>query len=357
MLRRTTVTASALAAVALFTAHAAAQQFVLSSQDRAKLIAIDFVVVGADGLLVSDLRADEVSLQLDGRARPVRSLEYVSLPPVPSSGLGGMLSPYGSNSQTDTGRNIVLVIDQETLVPGRDAGLKTQINGFLRGLGPFDRVALMTVPYGGLKVDLTTDHSRATQALSGVVGQAAKIETANEALCRTTLTLSALRSTLDDLRGGEAPVTMILFSGQMSGPQGVSAAPAPSIAMQTLAPCQLRTDQFKQVSAAAATARAQLYIVQPDLSVASESRAGLEHLAGVTGGLLLQLGGGEDSALDRILRETAGYYIARVEPQPSETTGTIRNLRISVTRPNAKVRQRPQLSVLRNTAKFVNAAA
>ena len=356
MLSRATL-ASAIAAVAFFTARPVAQQFVLSSQDRAKLIAVDFVVVGADGLPVSDLRADEVSLQLDGRARPVRSLEYVSLVSVASHDAGGMLSPYGSNSQTDSGRSVVLIIDQETLNPGREAGLKAQINEFLRGLGQRDRVALMTVPYGGLKVDLTTEHSRVTQALSSISGQAAKVESANDAGCRTSLTLSALRGTLDDLRGGEAPVIVVLFSGQMSPPHGVFAAPAPTAAMQTLAPCQLRTEQFKQVSAAAATARAQFYIVQPELSVTPETRAGLEHLTGVTGGLLLQLGGGEDSALSRITRESAGYYIARVEPESSETTGTIRNLRISVTRPNARVRQRPQLSVLRNTARFANAAA
>lgn len=356
MLSRTAA-ASALAAIVLFTAHPRAQQFVLSSQDRAKLIAVDFVVLGADGLPVSDLRADEVSLELDGRARAVRSLEYVSLVSVASNGAGAMLSPYGSNSQTDSGRSVVLIIDQDTLTPGREAALKAQINEFLRGLGQNDRVALMTVPYGGLKVDLTSEHSRVIQALSSITGQAAKIESANDAGCRTSLTLAALRGTLDDLRGGEAPVIVVLFSGQMSPPLGVFAAPVPSSAMQTLPPCQLRTEQFKQVSAAAATARAQFYVVQPELSVTPETRAGLEHLTGVTGGLLLQLGGGEDSALSRITRESAGYYIARVEPESSETTGTIRNLRISVTRPNTKVRQRPQMSVMRNTTKFVNAAA
>ncbi len=345
---------AALAAGAVFTAHPSAKQFVLSSQDRARLIAVDFVALGVNGLPVADLRADEVSLQIDGRLRPIRSLEYISL--ASTTGPATLL-PYGSNSQTDSGRSIVLVIDQETLTPGRESALREQINEFLRGLGPDDRVALMTVPYGGLKVDLTNEHSRVTQALSTVSGQAARIESATDALCRTTRTLAALRGTLDDLRGDEAPVAMILFSGQMSAPQGVSAAPAPSSAMQTLAPCQLRTDQFKQVSAAAAAARAQFYVVQPELSVVSETRAGLEHLAGVTGGLLLQLGGGEDSALARITRESAGYYLARIEPEPSENAGAIRNMRVSVTRPNITVRQRPQMSVVRKATRFVNTAA
>jgi hypothetical protein len=353
MLSRLAAT-TALAAIVFFTAHSSARQFVLSSQDRARLIAVDFVALGSGGLPIADLRADEVTLQIEGRSRPVRALEYVSL----GSTIGGAgLSPYGSNSQTDSGRTVVLIIDQETLTPGREAALKSQINEFLRGLGPLDRVALMTVPYGGLKVDLTTDHSKVTVALANITGQAARIESANDAGCRTTATLAALRGTLDDLRGGEAPVVIVLFSGQMSPPMGVFAAPVPTGAMQTLAPCQLRTDQFKQVSVAAASARAQFYVVQPELSVTPETRAGLEHLSGVTGGLLMQLGGGEDSALSRITRESSGYYIARIEPEPSESTGDIRDMRISVARPNVTVRQRPQMAVARNRASTVKAVA
>ena len=351
-----TAVSAALVAGAVFTAHPSARQFVLSSADRARLIAVDFVVVGEGGLPVPDLRADEVSLHLDGRLRPIRSLEYISLAPA-ATGPAAVLSPYGSNAQTDTGRSVILIIDQETLTPGREASLKSQVNEFLRGLGTGDRVALMTVPYGGLKVDLTHEHSRVTQALSSISGQAAKLESVNDALCRTTATLAAVRGTLEDLRGGEGPVVVVLFSGQMSAPMGVFAAPTPSRDMITLAPCQLRTDQFKQVSAAVAAARAQFYVIQPELYVTPETRAGLEHLAGVTGGLLMQLGGGEESALARITRESAGYYIARVEPEPSETTGTIRNLRIGVTRTNATVRQRPQMSVTRSATRFVNAAA
>jgi hypothetical protein len=340
----------------LSVAQSQAQQFVLSSKDRARLIAVDFAAVGADGLPAADLRADEVTLSIDGRSRPIRSLEYVSLTSAASAGTD-LLLPYGSNAQADGGRSVVLIIDQETIRPGREAALKSEIAAFLRRLGPSDRVALMTVPYGGLKVDLTSEHHRITLALTTIGGQASAVETEGEAACRTSTTLAALRGTLDDLRGGEAPVIVVFFSGQMSPPHGVQAAPVPTAGLQSFSRCQIRPEQFKQVSAAAATARAQFYIVQPELSVTPQTRAGLEHLAGVTGGLLLPLGGGDGSALARVTRESAGYYVARVEPDPSETTGTIKNLRISVARSNITVRQRPQMSVIRTTARFVNAAA
>lgn len=347
MLCRAAVAAFALASVAVLDA----QQFVLSSKDRARLIAVDFVALGDDGLPLVDLRADEVTLQLDGRTRPVRSLEYVSLASNVEPGAGPILTPYGTNTQSDGGRTVLLILDQQTLRAGRESMLKAEVGVFLRSLGPTDRVALLTVPYGGLRVDLTTNHSRVVQSLSTVTGQAASIESNDEALCRTITTLASVRGTLEDLRGGEAPVIVVFFSGQMSAPLGIVAAPPPTAAMNRISSCQLRTEEFKQVSAAAASARAQFFVVQPELTVAPETRAGLEHLAGVTGGQLLQLGGGGDSALTRVTKESSGYYIARLEPESSETNGTVKNLRISVSRPNVTLRQRPQMSVSRPLAR------
>lgn len=355
------LTVASLGLLALVPVHPAAQQFVLSSQDRARLIAVDFAVVGADSQPVADLRADEVTLKIDGRARPIRSLEYVSLASAPAGDSGAgpdtRLAPYGTNATSDGGRSVILILDQYTVRPGRDAGVKEQVNQFLRLLGPRDRVALMTMPYGGLTVDLTTEHHRISQALTRIGGQAPPNEGAEDASCRTSATLAALRGTLDELRGGEAPVAIVFFSAQLSVPTGPTAAPSPSPAMRLLAPCPLRTEQFKQVGAAAASARAQFYVVQPELSVTDGGRAGLEHLTGATGGPLLHLGVGADSALARVARETSGYYIARIEPEPSETIGTVRNFSLSVTRPDATVRQRPQLSVMRTAARFVNTSA
>lgn len=346
---------SALLLLALVAARPAAQQFVLSSADRARLLAVDFVVVDAQGQPVRDLRADDVTLKIDGRTRPIRSLEYVS----PTGGTGASVTtlgplplPYGSNAAADTGRTVVFIIDRETIRPGGEVAMKAHLNRFLRGLGAQDRIALMTAPYGGLKVDLTTEHSRISQALASITGQASMSETASDAACRTGALLVALRGTLDDLRGGEAPVAVVLFSAQMSVPPGVvSLKSQPEIGR-----CQVRPEYFKLVGTSAAAARAQFFIIQPDLSVAEGTRAGLEHLSGVTGGPLLYLGGADDSALTRVARETSGYYIARVEPEPSETTGALRGLTISVARQDTTVRHRPQLSVMRPATRFANSS-
>lgn len=348
--RSTLVFGAALFAVAAAAmASLQAQQFVLSSQDRARLVAVDFSVVAADGSPVGDLRPDEVTLKIDGRTRAIRSLEYV--PVRVTAGLDTAL-PFGSNITTDTGRAIVLIVDFESIRPGREAALREHIGQFVRTLAPNDRIALVTVPYGGVKVDLTTDHARLTPALMALSGQAPSVESESEAACRTRATLVALRGAIDDLRGGEAPVTVVLFSGQMAAPQGVQA-------MQSgvsLGRCQLLREHFQHLSSAVANARAQLYIVKPELSTSSAGMAGLEHLTGVTGAPLWNISGPDGGALPRVLRESGGYYLARFEPQPEETQGSVRGLSVDISRPGVELRTRPQMTVVRQQSRFDGAA-
>lgn len=339
---------SALVCAAASAAAPLAQQFVLSSQDRAKLISVDFAVIGADGLPVTDLRTEDVTLRIDGRTRPVRALEYVPV----TAFAAGMAQPYGSNLAADDGRAIVLLVDLETIRPGREATLREHVSQLVRTLSPSDRVALVTVPYGGVKVDLTTDHPRVVRRLSALSGQAPPSESDSEAACRTRTTLVSLRGVLDDLRGGEAPVAVVLFSGQMSAPQGV-------LSMQSgtsLGRCQLLREHFQQVGTAAANARAQIYLIHPELSVSGGGLAGLEHLTGVTGAPLWHLGDPANSALARVTKETGGYYLARFEPDPDETSGSVHGLGVSVSRAGVTVRVRPQMTVVRQSTRFVNTA-
>lgn len=343
------LTSATLAGSLLLTAAVAAQQFVLSSQDRARLVAVDFAAVTADGTPITDLRADEVQLRIDGRTRTIRSLEYVSLAGTP--GLAGLL-PFGSNAAIDQGRSVVLLVDLETIRPGREAPLKEEVSRFLRTLGPQDRVALVTIPYGGLKVDLTANHTRVVQALAPLSGQAPSAESDADAACRTRTTLVSLRGAIDDLRGGEGPVAVVLFSGAMSSPTGVVAMQSG----QSIGRCQLLREHFQHVSDAVANARAQMYIVQPELQMTSAGQAGLEHLTGVTGAPLLHLTGPEGGGLARVARESAGYYVARFEPEPEETQGSVRNLGVSLARDGAVLRTRPKMTVHRPN-RFTGAAA
>jgi hypothetical protein len=59
----------------------------------------------------------------------------------------------------------------------RERPLRDAVSRFLVELYPRDRIALVTMPYGGLKVDFTTDRQAVGRALSTIVGQASSDRT------------------------------------------------------------------------------------------------------------------------------------------------------------------------------------
>ena len=84
--------------------------------------------------------------------------------------------------------------------------------------------------------------------------------------------------------------------------------------------CDLTTDHYKNLGPAVAAGRANVYVVQQDTNV-TQRNDGLENLAGVTSAgtvLRLAMAGGP---LARIAGETAGYYVATVDPDNSDRPG------------------------------------
>ncbi|NQW04007.1 MAG: hypothetical protein HQ485_08265 [Acidobacteria bacterium] len=348
----TATTAVMAAVIGAASLTVSAQQFVLSSRDRAQLLVVDFVALTADGMPVATLTPADITIKLDGSTRPIRSLEYVSavsdrvesrdIPP-----------PYGSNLTTAAGRALVLVVDEPTIRASQGVFLQDALRAFVATLGPDDRVALVTVPYGGLQLDLTADHQQMLTAVSTLTGQAAAQAAGSDA-CLTRTTLSALSGTLNSLRStGDAPVAVIFFSSQMAVPRG----PQLMTGEVALGLCELTADDFQQVGMAASRARAQFFVIHPDMERRSASLAGLEHLAGVTGAPLFHLSDVANRALARVTTETSGYYIARVESLASDTDGQLRRLSIDATVAGVTVNHREHLSVVKPEARFVNAPA
>ena len=155
-------------------------------------------------------------------------------------------------------------------------------------------------------------------------------------------------------------MTVLFFSTGLAGPR--RDAPV------TLAPgmCELNKDKFEQVGAAAARARANVYVIQPadaPMGIAQAENIagfgftgsnnpleGLENLAGVTGGERLHLATSA-TALSRVVSQTAAYYVASLEPQPSDRDGRIHKLDVRVTRPGVVVRARPSISFRKDEAR------
>lgn len=323
-------------------------QFVLSSRDRANLLAVDFVATGPGGTPVHDLTTDEISVRINGRTRRVVGFEYVRAETRTTSG-ADQLAPFGDNAERHAPRSIVLVVDEDTIQPGRTATVRDAARRLLAGLTPADRVALVTVPFGGLAVDLTADHTRVIQALGSLTAKGLRSETVADAQCRTLNTLGAITDTMLRLSAVEDPVTVVFFSsGQAGAAQSI-------INMTGKTPiaglCDLRASNFTDLGNAAARARARFYIVHSDLDQRSRGMEGLEHITGVTGGPLLHLSANEGAAaVSRILDETAGHYIVRVTRESSDTPGETVPVSLSTSRPGVSLWRSPRFVVTRPAA-------
>jgi hypothetical protein len=154
---------------------------------------------------------------------------------------------------------------------------------------------------------------------------------------------------LNNLGVREAPSIVMFVTAGLAGPRRDS--------VNTMAPgmCELTLESFRFVGAAAGAARAHFYIVQPEDIIRMGERAteniagagfrgsdnpveGMEQLLGVTGGKLLNVGGGTNTAFDRILRENAAYYVATIEPQRSDRSGRSHQLDVKVGRAGVEAR-------------------
>src|SRR5436190_17068011 len=126
---RTTFWRTGLAAVALvltfWTPALLGRQAGASSAASSGLVVVDFEALLKDGTPVVDLKPEQITLKVDGKAREIRSLEVVTLEnsitadpnaPVPPP------PPYGTNvvEHSAESRAVIVVIEDETLLPGKE---------------------------------------------------------------------------------------------------------------------------------------------------------------------------------------------------------------------------------------------
>jgi VWFA-related protein len=321
-------------------------------------VSLDFLALSADGRPVVDLKPEEITLKVDGRARAVSSLRLVrAMEADASRGAGAQIEalpePFGSNTSIDAARAVIIALDQESIRPGDEQRMRQEVGRFLVELAPRDRVALVTMPHGSVKVDLTTDHARIGQALAQIGGQAPRRQSAQEFACLSRRTLHSLTGLLEGLAGGTSPTTIIFLSAGLMGVTRDAPALGPP------GPCEINPKTFEDVGFAANAARAQFYVVQPEEMLvepgaveigfvgATNPRIGLEHLAGVTGGRLLRLAGSGDHALSRVALETSAYYVISFVPDAADRHGESRRVDVRASRADVVIRSRPAVTIAR----------
>lgn len=336
-------------------------------------VSVDFIALNRDGRPVLDLRPEEITLKVDGKARALRSLTLMAVGAGADESTAPLSepppAPFATNDVADGGRAFVLMIDDESLRVGSEQPVRDAVSHFLTGLSSRDRVAVITLPHGGLKVDFTNDHAKVRQALMLVTGRAVDRETMADASIRTRTTLQQLSGWIDNLGGGQGPTTVVLFSSSLMGVRGQMASAGATRGGGQVGLDNIRQEDFQIVGDSVAAARVQFYVVQHDQIVAASqavlgttasgqpaastsavdmnsTRAGLENLTGVTGGTMLSLAGSNgETALTRIARETAAYWSATFDAESNERNGINHPLSLKTSRDGVSIHVRPTVPI------------
>lgn len=383
--------------VGLTGAPIASEQQAAGPQFRAgtDLVAVDFQVVDESGRPITDLKPGEIVLKVDGRVRDIKALQFIKVArtsadaPAPAA-VASLPLPFASNDAVVPGRIVILVVDHEHIRPGEGKAAIEAAGRLVDRLSVTDRVGLVTLPNGGVQVDLTTNHARVRKALERIIGVAP--QTGSIWPISMSEAIMIERERLD----GDRPVTQEVISRQCGGgsdsacvQQIVAEARrlAREIDIKTRASVKALQDFFKgiahvegpktvvmisgsfvranlndtpfdmdDIALAATAARAQLYVVQPhvplmdtfgrnsnatltkDLDLQLE---GLEDLAGVTGGVLFRLSGAADNVFTRIADEVSAYYLLGFEPRTQERDGKRHKIELTTKRAKVLVRARP----------------
>ena len=306
---------------------------------------ISFRALNPEGQLITDLKAADVSLKIDNTPREIKSLDFVPLGKVDGTvatlAATPLPPPFASNVAGTSGparRGLVLLVDEESIAPGKEQTIRDAVGHVLAGVGPGDRLAVISLRQGGPRIDLTEDREQIKKALAGLGGYASARESANDLRCRTLRLVQNLQAVFAAQTTGAA-ATVALFSTSLAAFQPGQTARIGQASGSDL--CELRTEHFSQLASAVHVSRSNFYVIEvmdgSGAPVMQEAAGGLENLAGVTGGEIIRLSTNMEAQMGRLLRETSGYYIVSFD-DPDRGGAQNRRVDLSVTRGNVAVK-------------------
>jgi VWFA-related protein len=369
-----------------------------------ELVPVDVQVVDRDGRPISGLKAEDFEVTIDGRKRPVVSVELLQYASAGSASSGGTapVAAVAGASGTPSRRLYVIGVDEHSIRFGSARAAMEASKRFIAQLGPDDLVGLVAYPTGATRVDPTTDHAQVLAALdkvgalfeppqtrynisaaealdmvsnnSGTAGQvvdrecpetrdsSTKIECGRlvrmegQALglaLEATLSqsLSGLRGLLSDM--GTLPgrkILVLLSGGLLMSDRGVGRGD--------------ETGRMFEIGKIAAKTNTTLYALHMDtrfLDAFSERRvshtifrdenvfaAGLERVAAAAGGTVFRIRTGSgDPAFNRVLLETSAQYLLGLNVAPEDRSDRAQIIKVKVKTKGATVRHRMSVVIPR----------
>jgi VWFA-related protein len=371
------------------------------------VLRVDVQVVAGDGQPVHTLGLDDFTVHIDGKPRKVVSAELVRYSQSAADGMLAAVPIRTPGRVPEDSRLYVIAVDQTAFSTGAIMPMRRALQQFINQLRPEDMVGLYEFPFREPLLDVTHDHGKVVAGfarLSGLLEPALGVFSlapseiiditagdsdtlrrvvARECQAGDTTCADAVRqeasavagyleadaqqrlSSLSHLMRGLTRVsgrkTVVLVSGGMISSARAGGRPDVSMLMS-------------RVGREAAAADANLYVLHWDgtyldaysaankpshnpsdrfASVFEDRHAigqGLEMIAGKAGGAFLRIEAGTgEYAFNRVLRETASYYLLGVEPDALDADGRAHFLRVNVTQRGVTVRVRTEIMIPRRT--------
>jgi hypothetical protein len=338
------VLTAALALCALGSAAASGQ-----GNKSASPVRVEFRALGDDGGVVTDLKAAELSLRVNGKPRTIQSLSVFQTDAAAIASSAPLPPPYASNTAGQGGRIFHVLIDDDSISPGSESQIKETIRLLTAELAPTDRLGILT-PQGTVNITPTNDFTRVKLAMNGFTGRAPSKETDQDAHCRTKHVIAAVGTMLS--LTGSTPTTIVVFSSGLSTPGVKKVTPGARGDAGTNELCPVEPQDLINIGNIAAAANVDLYLFQVVDGLAGSAStldAGFESLAGAIAAQYLKLPTSPQTVVTKLLRETSAYYLAIFDPEPGERNGQAERIYLKTTRDRVKLRTRPAVMMAKET--------
>ena len=359
---RLTARVAAACTVASFTLSApAAFQPPLQVPPPGSAISFDLVVLDRDGRMPEGLGPADVAVSVDGKPRRVTAVRRVSRGPGASTDAAtrqARASTPGAFAAEPI-RNVLLVVDQASLVRGDERAAVAAGRALLDRLGMADRLAVVLLPLPqDQMLSLATEQPVAREMLAKTVGQIDPAVLSRADVTEFQAAGSPLLSDPERLREAE-PLPVAAPAPSMREPDAVP----PSGTLNELAGVldAIRTvpgrkvialvsaglvnpapAQVSAVAAAAVAARAAIHVFAVsgprDDTALNLQVAPLETLARSTGGAFVSAGRNLERTIARTASEMASCYVVELEPSATDTDGRRHALRVEMARRGLSVR-------------------
>jgi hypothetical protein len=313
-----------------------------------RTMTIDFLALDQKGEPIGPLTPADVSVKVSGKDLAVRSVELITLgarnPATAShspSGSADVPAAFGATQPraTETGRNILLLIDEGTLFSVEKI-VKDSVAQLIAALTPRDRIGLVTTRPGGATVNFTTNHASVRDAVDAMI-----MGRGNTGLCVGAL-IDQVRSLAESLPRGRATTLALIPRGAGSG--AVTTAPQVSAAGN----CSFRREELPPVAEAVEGAQISYHVFHVGGTGLSPN---LDNFAGATSGETGSLSWTDAGGIARAIKRSSSFYRATVTSLEPGNTAYQRS-ELKVNKPDVRVDAPRYLTVPRTAPAFVEAA-